>query len=155
MQRYHPQGSSPRGIVARAIDSELKSRGDDYVLLDITHKPASFVKSASQYLREVPRIRIRHDERALPVVPAAHYFCGGVSRFLGLTAISNRLCLWRSGLHGASRGQPPRLELSPSKEWSSQEGRRSFDWPPQRNHLSPLPIPPWDRVRRAIPTRPS
>ena len=109
MERYDRRGSlAPRDIVARAIHEELLGSEDDCVYLEITHRPAGWIR------RRFPRIqqrgleaRIHITKRALPVVPAAHYTCGGVATDLwGRTNIDR---LWAvgevacTGLHGANR----------------------------------------------------
>jgi L-aspartate oxidase len=99
---------APRDIVARAIDSEMKKRGDDYVCLDCRHLDhASFLAHFPTIYEKCKRIGFDPFEQMIPVVPAAHYFCGGIQTDeIGRTSI-NRLyacgeCTC-TGLHGANR----------------------------------------------------
>ena len=109
MPDHDPRGElAPRDVVARAIDFEMKKRGLDCVYLDITHKSADFLREHSPNIHaRCLELGIDITRDPIPVVPAAHYTCGGIvidlrarTAIAGLYAAGEATC---TGLHGANR----------------------------------------------------
>ena len=106
---YHPKGSlAPRDVVARAIDSELKRTGESKVFLDVRHLGTDKIKRLFPNIyKTCLAYGINASEEMIPVVPAAHYSCGGlVIDSWGRTSVSHLYALGEvacSGLHGANR----------------------------------------------------
>lgn len=109
MERHHAlRDLAPRDVVARAIDYEMKRSGSEHVLLDITHKNRSFLEERFPNIyAECAQYGIDMATQPLPVVPAAHYMCGGITSDLhGRTSLPGLWVLGEAsftGLHGANR----------------------------------------------------
>jgi len=113
MERFMPQYDArgelaPRDVVARSIDDQLKKRNERYVLLDISHKPKEeILYHFPNIAAECLKYGLDITESPIPVVPAAHYMCGGVqARIHGETIITGLYVAGEvacTGLHGANR----------------------------------------------------
>ena len=109
MERYHPDKElAPRDIVARAIDSEMKMLGEPCVFLDLTHlNPEKLKFNFPQIYQNCLKLKIDITKDLIPVVPAAHYICGGVLTDLnGRTSIERLFATGEvamTGVHGANR----------------------------------------------------
>jgi L-aspartate oxidase len=141
---------APRDVVARAIDFEMKKRGLDCVYLDISHKPADFLKEHfPNILARCLEFGIDITKQWIPVVPAAHYTCGGIVTDLrartslpGLYASGEASC---SGLHGANRlASNSLLECIVYSEAAVNDilAQPAIDLPP---------LPEWDASRVSDP----
>jgi L-aspartate oxidase len=154
MKEFDPRAElAPRDIVARAIDHEMKRSGAEHVLLDITHKEPTFIKEHFPGIyAQCMHYGIDITRQPIPVVPAAHYLCGGISTDLdGRTTIPG---LWaigecaHTGLHGANRLASNSLlegmvfAHRAALSLSSAQIDRSKPWPT---------VPEWD-VGEAVPS---
>jgi L-aspartate oxidase len=150
MEAHDPRGElASRDIVARAIDFEMKRRGLDCVYLDISHKPADFVRThfPTIYSR-LKEYGIDMTRQKIPVVPAAHYTCGGVMTDLqartdlpGLYAAGE--CAF-TGLHGANRlASNSLLECLVFAEAAAEDIRAQLAQAPD----AATDLPPWDESR--------
>lgn len=146
MQRYDERLElAPRDIVARAIDSEIKRHGIDCVYLDISHKSKEFLQQHFPNIyRQCHALDIDISQQPIPVVPAAHYTCGGImtdsyarTDIPGLYAVGEVAC---TGLHGANRmASNSLLECLVFAERANEDIRRIISAEPD-----PAALPDWD-----------
>lgn len=146
MHRYDPRLElAPRDIVARSIDSELKRTGDDCVFLDMTHMSRDQVEHHFPNIdAKCQSLGIDMAKRPIPVVPAAHYQCGGVlvngdseSDLANLFVVGEASC---TGLHGANRLASNSLLEAISFAVHAAEAIRAR----LPGLTDPPPLPPWD-----------
>jgi L-aspartate oxidase len=147
MEKYHPMKSlAPRDIVAKAIDTEIKQTGDEYVLLDITHRDRDFlINRFPNIYKKCLEYCIDITSQPIPVAPAAHYICGGVAvDHYGKTSIDNLFACGEvscTGLHGANRlASNSLLEALVFSHRVFLKIAKSF----RQTEISTVPIPPWD-----------
>ena len=172
MADYHPQKElAPRDIVARAIDAELKRTGEECVFLDMTHMGAEALRARFPNIYEKCRgFGIDMAEAPIPVVPAAHFFCGGVRTDADAATTIPRLFavgeVAHTGLHGANRlasnslleccvfaHRLARLLESRRELWPAQDFSPQPEWNPGRAVKSDEAVvieQNWDEVRRLM-----
>ncbi len=149
MYDYDERGSlAPRDIVARAIDQEIKKTGAHCVYLDVTHKPKGFMKERFPFIYQSLReYGLDAETDPIPVVPAAHYQCGGVLTDLhgkttvrGLFAVGEVAC---TGFHGANRlASNSLLEANAIARRAYEEMMRLY--PPSKEVIEAPAIPEWN-----------
>ena len=150
MHKYDPRKDlACRDVVARAIDTELKQSGDEAVYLDISHRAPDFVRERFPNLyRRCLDFGFDMTREPLPVVPAAHYMCGGVvTDMLGRTDIQRLYAVGETactGLHGANRLASN--SLIEALVYADQTARQAIkDLAAIDDAATPTPVP-WDEV---------
>ncbi len=149
MQKFDPRGElAPRDVVARAIDHEMKRLGSEYVYLDIRHKTPDFLKQhfPNIYAR-CKAFGVDMATQPMPVVPAAHYTCGGVvTDFRGRTDLRALYAVGEvshTGLHGANRmASNSLLECLVFAEAAARDILEEAEAGPE-----PSGLPEWDESR--------
>lgn len=147
MEKYHPMKSlAPRDVVAKAIDTEIKQSGDEYVLLDITHHNREFlIDRFPNIYHKCLEYGIDMASQPIPIAPAAHYICGGVAvDHYGKTTIDNLFACGEvscTGLHGANRlASNSLLEALVYAHRVYMKIAKSF----RQTEMSSVSIRPWD-----------
>ena len=148
MQHYHEMKSlAPRDVVARAIDSELKRTGQPCAYLDMTHKSEEFLrKRFPRIFAQCEELGINIAKPPIPVVPGAHFSCGGVKTEVngytgiqGLYAVGETAC---TGLHGANRlASNSLLETIVMPKLAAEHIKANLEQ--LRKKRPAQPIPPW------------
>lgn len=158
MRSYHPMGElAPRDIVARAIDLELKKSGDTNVFLDARHLGPAFIQKHFPNIHATClRLGLDMTLEPLPVVPAAHYSCGGIvvdewgrTGINGLYALGENAC---TGLHGANRlASNSLLEALVFADRVATHALLESGQPGERESGDEIQIPAWNKRGAAPP----
>lgn len=151
MEKYDKAGSlAPRDIVARAMDSEMKKYGDEYVYLDMTSLSDDVLRNRFPNIyKKCLQIGINISKDFIPVVPAAHYICGGiVTELNGRASINNLYALGEAamtGVHGANRlASNSLLEALVFADTASKDCRKLITKNSVVKKISKKDIPTWD-----------
>jgi L-aspartate oxidase len=146
MERFDERAElAPRDVVARAIDHEMKRLGCDNVYLDISHRPPEFVRQHFPFIYEACKdLGIDITKEPMPVVPAAHYTCGGIVVDKdGQTDLKNLYAIGEvafTGMHGANRmASNSLLECIVYARFAAAQITRDIDQIPQPDYVKP-----WD-----------
>lgn len=152
MHKYHRLGSlAPRDVVARSIDKEMKKTGASCVYLNMTHLDEAFLKKRFPHIfNKCLEYGINMSTQPIPVVPAAHYLCGGIltdvdgqTDISGLWAIGETAC---TGLHGANRlASNSLLECLTTAHNCAEKMIRNWD----SYKLNPNPPKPWSHPQES------
>jgi L-aspartate oxidase len=142
MKRFHPQGNlAPRDIVARSIQTILQETNEPCVYLDITHKNEQYLKHRfPEIFENCLRSDINISKEPIPVIPAAHYFCGGIgvnlnsrTSFQRLYAVGEISC---TGVHGANRLAS--TSLLEALVWGYKAGKDACISKEDENYFPPI-----------------
>ncbi len=168
MEKYHELKSlAPRDIVARAIDTEMKLSGEDCVYLDITMKSEIFLRERFPNIyKKCLEYNIDITKDMIPVVPAAHYTCGGIkARVDGVTDIENLMAIGETactGFHGANRLASNSLlegAVMAMKAYETLSGYRDgrnvpkldpWEYPTAKRYENVIINHDWDELRRTM-----
>jgi len=153
MEKYHARGSlAPRDVVSRAIHEEMLAQHSPCVYLDITHKPADWIRERFPNIyRRCLEADVDMTKTLIPVVPAAHYSCGGVATDLrGRTSLDR---LWAigevacTGLHGGNRLAS--TSLLEGLVWGHEAGQAIAERLAERKHYMPL-VDEWKHEQEPV-----
>jgi len=169
MEKYHEMKSlAPRDIVARSMDTEMKNSGVDHLYLDITMKSEDFIKNRFPNIyKKCEEFNIDITKEMIPVVPAAHYNCGGIKTDInGKTGIGNLYAIGETactGFHGANRLASNSLLEGGVMALFSAESIKNGDYndlhipeldnwqsPVTRKHENVIINNNWDELRRTM-----